>query len=210
VRSRCEGIVSKLVTYLLEVLTRLGNNSDCVICFKESRKVSVINALSSSVAILGGIWTYLTILLSSSSFPLQAWVIFISWACYFAVGAGKLGLQRTLASNIAGIMIASTGLFLVGRVGGGAIVAAIIIGLASGSVVQFSRVPILSQIPAIVLGFASVVGTVAATGFPLTSASISNPILIAITSAISGAATGYISEIFASVLAGRKRKRISG
>lgn len=172
--------------------------------------MSVINALSASVAILGGIWTYVGILLSSGPFPLQVWVIFVAWACYFAVGAGNLGFKRTVASNITGILIASTGLFLVGRVGGGALVAAIIIGLASGSVVQFSRVPILSQIPAIVFGFASVVGTIAATGFPLTNASISNPILIAITSAISGAATGYISEIFAKVLAGRNKKRVPG
>lgn len=172
--------------------------------------MSVINALSASVAILGGLWTYVTILLSSSPFPLQAWVIFISWACYFAVGAGKLGLKRTAASNVTGILIASTGLFLVGRIGGGAIVAAIIIGLASGAVVQFSRVPLLSQIPAIVFGFASVVGTVAATGFPLTNASISNPILIAIASALCGAATGYISEMFANTLEGRNRERTRG
>lgn len=172
--------------------------------------MSVINALSASVAILGGIWTYVTILLSSGSFPLQAWVIFISWACYFAVGAGKLGFKRTVASNITGILIASTGLFLVGRVGGGAIVAAIIIGLASGSVVQFSRIPILSQIPAIVFGFASVVGTIAATGFPLTNSGISNPVLIAIASAICGAATGYVSEMFANLLERKSKEKTLG
>lgn len=170
--------------------------------------MSGLNALSMSVAILGGIWTYIAIVLSSSSFPLQAWVIFISWACYFAIGAGKLGFQRTVASNITGILIASTGLFLVGRIGSNALMAAVIIGLASGSVVQFSRVPILSQIPAIVFGFASVVGTIGATGFPLLNPSISNPILVAIASAICGAATGYVSEKLAGRLASKHKRHV--
>ena len=67
--------------------------------------------------------------------------------------------------------------------------------------VQASRLPWLSATPAIVFGFAMTVGTIAATGNGILTPGVSNPALIAATTALVGAAFGIASEWGASVIA---------
>jgi Protein of unknown function (DUF1097) len=50
--------------------------------------------------VLASLWTYLSV--AAPVLNLVAWVGFTGWACHFAAGGGATGLQKALASNVAG------------------------------------------------------------------------------------------------------------
>lgn len=158
-----------------------------------------LEALSISIGILGGIATYLT----ATIIPVPVWAAFIAWACFFILGGGGHGLVRTIASNLTGILIGSLTLAFISVLGDGPVVAAICVGVGSAAMVQASRVPLLSAIPAIVWGFASTVATTKWTEIPITSASMSNPALLAMGAMILGAGFGYISEVWGDYLSAK-------
>lgn len=154
------------------------------------------NALAVSIGILGGIDTYLL----ATIVPLPVWVTFISWACFFILGGGNDGFVRTVASNAAGIVIASLSLIAITLSTGAPVIAGISVGIGSAAMVQSSRLPKLSAIPAIVWGFASTVAVTQVTGDPITLASVSNPALVTFAAMVLGAVFGYLSEAFGEVL----------
>lgn len=153
-------------------------------------------ALSVSIGVLGGVATLLT----ATVLAVPVWVIFIAWASFFIVGGGTAGLVRSIASNLTGIVIASLTLLVISLLDGGPVVAAIAVGVGSAAMVQASKVPLLSKIPAIVWGFASTVGTVAATGYEITAAPPSNPALIAATAMVLGGLFGIASELWGAAM----------
>jgi hypothetical protein len=153
-------------------------------------RFSSIDALSISIGVLGGVATLMT----ATVLTVPVWVVFIAWASFFILGAGTDGMVRSIASNLTGIAIASLTLLVIEALGGGVAVAAIAVGVGSAAMVQASKVGLLSKIPAIVWGFASTVGTVAATGRGITTASIENPALVAALSMVLGAVFGAASE----------------
>lgn len=113
-----------------------------------------LDALSISIGVLGGVATLMT----ATVLTIPVWVIFIAWASFFILGGGTGGMVRSIASNLAGIVIASLTLLAIHALGGGAAVAAIAVGVGSAAMVQISKISLLSKIPAIVWGFASTVG----------------------------------------------------
>lgn len=56
--------------------------------------------LALSVAVLAGAWTQV-----SSAVGWVTWVGFLSWAAYFAAGAGHEGLRKTVPANLAGAVV---------------------------------------------------------------------------------------------------------
>lgn len=158
-----------------------------------------LDALSISIGVLGGAATLMT----ATVLPIPVWVIFIAWASFFILGGGTGGMVRSIASNLAGIVIASLTLLVIHALGGGAAVAAITVGVGSAAMVQASKISLLSKIPAIVWGFASTVGTVAATGHDITTASITNPALVAALSMVLGAVFGIASEYWGAAMTAR-------
>ena len=66
--------------------------------------------------------------------------------------------------------------------------------------VQASWVPLLSTTPAVVVGFASTVPTVAGTGNDITVTTFSYPGLVAAMACLLGASFGLLSEYVAKVL----------
>ena len=66
--------------------------------------------------------------------------------------------------------------------------------------ILMTRFKITSFPPAIVFGFASTVGTVAATGHSMTVISPHHPTLIAAVSMLVGASFGYVSEVLTEFL----------
>ncbi|MGP4085529.1 DUF1097 domain-containing protein [Streptomyces sp. KR55] len=158
-----------------------------------------LDALSISIGVLAGVATLIT----ATVLTLPVWVVFIAWASFFILGAGTDGLLRSVASNLTGIVIASLTLLVIHALGGGTVVTAIAVGVGSAAMVQVSRIGLLSRIPAIVWGFASTVGTVAATGHGITAASIDNPALVAALSMVLGAVFGIASEYWGTAMARR-------
>jgi hypothetical protein len=66
--------------------------------------------------------------------------------------------------------------------------------------VQASKVPLLSAIPAIVWGFASTVGTTIATGKSITTLGLENPGLVAAAAMVLGGCFGLLSELWGEAL----------
>lgn len=151
-----------------------------------------LEAYSISIGILGAIDTYLT----ATILPVPVWVTFIAWASFFIVGGKLAGLKRSLASNLSGILIASATLIAISIMGGSPVIAAICVGIGSAAMVQASKIPLLSILPAIVWGFASTVSTTVATGVPMTTVDWNNPGLVAAAGVIVGGLFGYVSELW--------------
>jgi hypothetical protein len=154
------------------------------------------DALSISIGVLGGVATLMT----ATVLTVPVWVIFIAWASFFILGGGSDGMVKSVASNLTGIAIASLTLLVVHALGGGTVVAAVAVGVGSAAMVQASKISLLSKIPAIVWGFASTVGTVAATGHDITTASVDNPALVAALSMVLGAVFGIASEYWGTLM----------
>lgn len=156
-----------------------------------------IEALTISIGVLGAVDTWFTAVV----IPLPVWVTFIAWASFVIVGGGTQGWIRSVASNLTGIAIASITLLLIGVLPDSPVLAAILVGLGSAAMVQASKIGLLAIIPAIVWGFASLVGTTFATGTPITTpVLIGHPTLVAAAAMIVGATFGLLAEIWANAM----------
>jgi hypothetical protein len=155
-----------------------------------------LDAYSVSIGVLGAIDAYLT----ATVILVPVWVTFIAWASFFILGGGKAGLVQSIVSNLTGILIASLTLLAIALIGDNALVAAICVGLGSAAMVQVSKIPILTAIPAIVWGFASTVGTSVATEMPITTAGLNNPGIVAAAAMILGGLFGYLSELWGNAM----------
>ena len=153
-------------------------------------------SLTVSIGLLGGIDTYLT----ATLLPIPVWVTFIAWASFFACGGGSAGFIKSVLSNWTGIAIASLALLGIGAFGGSPLAAAFCVGTGSACMILMTRFKVTSFPPAIVFGFASTVGTVAATGHSMTVISPHHPTLIAAVSMLVGASFGYVSEVLTEFL----------
>lgn len=158
-----------------------------------------LDAYSISIGILGAVDTYLT----ATLIKVPVWVTFIAWASFFILGGRRSGLIRSIASNLTGIVIASLTLFTISALGENPLIAAICVGIGSAAMVQASKVPLLTAIPAIVWGFASTVGTTIATGKPITTAGLENPAIVAAVAMILGGLFGYLSELWGDAMTER-------
>jgi hypothetical protein len=157
------------------------------------------DALSVSIGVLGGLATLLT----ATLIKVPVWVVFIAWASFFVLGGGTTGFIRSVAANLTGIAIASITLIVIAVLGGATLVAAVAVGLGSAAMVQASKIDLISVTPAIVFGFASTVGTVAATGLAVDELAFNHPTLQAALAMVMGAGFGYASELLGEALTAR-------
>lgn len=147
-------------------------------------------AYTVSIGLLAVLDTYLT----ATVLPVPVWVTFIAWASFFIIGGGNAGFVRSIASNLTGLLISSLVLLGIATVSQAPFFIAIVVGIGSAAMVQASKIPLLSILPAIVWGFASTVGTTAVGGKPMTTLDLTNPALITAVALITGASFGYVSE----------------
>lgn len=158
-------------------------------------------AYTVSIGLLAIVDTFLT----ATVLPIPVWVTFIAWASFFIVGGGKNGLGQSIASNLTGVLISSLTLLAISFSSATPIVIAILVGIGSAAMVQASKIKLLNILPAIVWGFASTVGTTAATGQAITTIGLGNPALVAATALIVGGLFGYASEIIGDMLYAKRR-----
>ncbi len=162
--------------------------------------MSTLVAAMISLGVLGAIDTYIT----ATILPIPVWVTFIAWASFFACGGGPAGFVKSILSNWTGILIATVSLLAIHYLPGDPIFAAICVGLGTSAMIGVGVIPLLSFPPAIVFGFASFVGTTAATGTTVVTGGMAHPTLVAALAMLVGAAFGFVSEIGTQLLAGRK------
>lgn len=149
-----------------------------------------------SLGVLGAIDTYIT----ATIFPVPVWVTFIAWASFYACGGGQAGLVKSILSNWTGILIASVCLLVIHIAPDQPIWAAIIVGAGTSAMVFAQVREILNFTPAIVFGFASLVGTTAATDTTIVTSGLTHPTLVAMAAMLLGAAFGYASELGTALL----------
>lgn len=162
-------------------------------------------AYTVSIGLLAVLDTYLT----ATVWPVPVWVTFIAWASFFIVGGGSAGFVRSVASNLTGLVISSLVLLGIAAVSEAPFFIAILVGVGSAAMVQASKVPLLSILPAIVWGFASTVGTTAVGGKPMTTPGLENPALIAAAALITGAVFGYVSERLGEALTSKPSPQVA-
>ncbi|WP_099021518.1 DUF1097 domain-containing protein [Mycolicibacterium palauense] len=154
------------------------------------------SALTLSIGVLGGV----AVAFTATVITVPIWVVFLAWASFFFVGGGPAGWVRSVLSNLVGVVIASASLYAAYLLGGGLTATSIAVGVGSALMVQASWVGMLSTTPAVVVGFASTVSTVAGTGQLVTVTSISHPGLVAACACVLGATFGILSEYLATVM----------
>jgi hypothetical protein len=167
--------------------------------------MDLITALAVSISVLGAIATYLC--LSPIGMGLQIWAVFIAWATFYHLGGKEAGFSKTLVHTIFGAIMAWIALLLVTRIPlgdslGVPLWAAICVLITVFILVYAAKSPMLSDIPAAVLGYAAVVALALAGGklANLTMVTLDNPFENVVISLIVGAIFGYISEKVAGAL----------
>ena len=153
-----------------------------------------------SLGVLGAIDTYVT----ATIFPVPVWVTFIAWASFFACGGGQQGLMKSVVSNWAGIIIASVTLLVIQYGPAHPVFVAVLVGLGTSAMVLVSTISMLSFTPAVVFGFASMVGTTAATNTTVVTSGMHHPTLVAMAAMLLGGVFGLLSEICTNLLAAKK------
>jgi len=153
-------------------------------------------ALTLSIGVLGGV----AVAFTADVVTVPVWVVFLAWASFFFVGGGVAGWVKSVTSNLVGVVIATASLYAACLMGGSMLVTAIAVGVGSALMVQVSWVPLLATTPAVVVGFASTVSTVAGRGHAVTVTTISHPGLVAAVACVVGAFFGLLSESLATVM----------
>jgi hypothetical protein len=165
--------------------------------------MSKLTALAVSIAVLGGVWAFLS--LNPLAGAALVWVGFIAWGCYFHTGGDTAALQKTIAGMVYGAVIAGVALYLVssGMLSSlGALAAPVIIAVTVFLLVIVAGVNLLSVVPANVYGYAATAGYALSTNTAgnATMMDLSNPVLLVVVSTVLGAVFGMASGKLAGVL----------
>lgn len=150
--------------------------------------MDMLLALALSIGVLIAGWTYVA--LGPAALPV--WAGIVAWGTFFAAGGKVAGLQKTLASNLSGVLWAFVALTLSARLGGGLPVLSALVGVVAAAMVLQSKLPPLAFIPGAFLGAATTVSVVVGAAGTYVNT------IIAL---IAGAVLGFLSEFLAGKLA---------
>ena len=168
--------------------------------------MSKLTALALSIAVLGGIWSFLALGPLGGAAPIAlVWVGFIAWGCYFHTGGDDAALQKTIAGMSYGAVVAGVALTLVssGALASlGTLAAPVIIAVTVFFLVIVASVNLLSVVPANVYGYAATAGLALTAGSAAnaTVMNLTNPVLLVIVSVVIGALFGMVSGKVAGML----------
>ena len=116
--------------------------------------MDMLLALGLSIGVLIAGWTYVA--LGPAALPV--WAGIVAWGTFFAAGGKVAGLQKTLASNLSGVLWAFVALTLSARLGGGLPVLSALVGVIAFAMVLQSKLPPLAFIPGAFLGATRIFG----------------------------------------------------
>ncbi|MDZ4864662.1 MAG: DUF1097 domain-containing protein [Gemmatimonadota bacterium] len=150
--------------------------------------MDMLLALGLSIGVLIAGWTYVA--LGPAALPV--WAGIVAWGTFFAAGGKTAGLQKTIASNLSGVLWAFVALTLSARLGGGLPVLSALVGAIAFAMVLQSKLPPLAFIPGAFLGAATTVSVVVGA---------SGTYLNTIIALVAGAVLGFLSEMIAGKMA---------
>ena len=160
-----------------------------------------LTALSLSIAVLGGVATFLA--LGVVSGYVLIWGIFIGWGAFFALGATPEALKNAIVCGIFGVIMAWLSAIVIISIPlaeqlGLPLWAGIVVAVAIFILCIAANIPALSAIPGTVFGFASTFGYLLQTPKMLTQdilfgPAFTNPLIIMSISLAVRAVFGSIS-----------------
>ena len=150
--------------------------------------MDMLLALGLSIGILIAGWTYAAL----GPLALPVWAGIVAWGTFFAAGGKVAGLQKTLASNLSGVLWAFVALTVSAKAGGGLPVLSALVGVVAFAMVIQAKAPLLAFIPGAFLGAATTVSVVVGA-----SGTYMNTVI----ALIAGAVLGFVSEAIAGKLA---------
>lgn len=119
-------------------------------------------ALGISIGVLAGLFTWFAgtvTAIGGWQTPFVVWVGFAAWACFYAAGGRRAGLEKTLASNVAGAVWGWLIVWAVGHTSSSALVLGAFVAVAAFAMcVQAAWAP-LGFIPGAFVGAAAFFGT---------------------------------------------------
>jgi hypothetical protein len=151
--------------------------------------MDMLMALALSIGVLIAIWTYVAVGMVAQ---LSVWAAIVAWGCFFAAGGKMQGFQKTVASNLSGLIYVFIALHVLPMMGGSTAALAILVGVIAFLMVVQSRVALLSFIPGAFIGAAVTVGS---------KHDSTNDYVMLGLSLILGAVLGYVSEAVAGMVA---------
>lgn len=155
--------------------------------------------IASTVSI--GLLAGLSCLLTGFVVSVPIWALFIAWAAFFAAGGGLAGARRSLAMNVIGVASAAATMLAIGSLGGSTWAVAGCVVAGAGVLVLITNDGLLSFTPAGFFGFASLVGTIEATGSAITDpVTFTHPVVLVLAAILLGTAFGIASERLGTVL----------
>ena len=163
--------------------------------------MDIITALAVSIGLLGAVATWLFLTVGT----LQIWIGFIGWASFYHCGGGTAGLQKSVAANLWGVVMAFVALLAITQINPGlpgVIWPSIVVGVTAAILVLGAKLEALSVIPATVYGYASTAGYGLMSGASLTEPTLANPLVCVSLSLVIGGLFGIVSEKFAGMLKG--------
>ena len=145
-----------------------------------------------SIGLLAG----LACLVTGFFIPVPVWVLFIAWASFFAAGGGFDGAGRSLIMNALGVASATAVMLTISALGHTPwVVAGCVVFGAGILVVVTVKDSLLAFTPAGFFGFATLVGTIEATGTSITApVNLSHPVVLTLGAIVLGTVFGLASE----------------
>jgi hypothetical protein len=157
-------------------------------------------ALGISIGVLIAAWVYVSV--GMPELGLIVWAGIVAWATFYATGGGSNGLQKAIASNLAGNFWAAVALYVAAMVAPGNVVAlSIIFGIVAFIFCVQAKIPLLAFIPGAFLGAATWVGVDVA-GASADNGAFNTTDLMISASMVVGAILGYVSEAVGKKLSG--------
>ena len=103
--------------------------------------MNTLTARALTVGVLIALWAWVA---SVARLHVSLWAGVIALGCLFAAGGGAPGLPRTIVATLSGVLWVLVADAVRAAIGGGSVVAAVILGATAFAIVLQSRLPLLS------------------------------------------------------------------
>ncbi|PKO24223.1 MAG: DUF1097 domain-containing protein, partial [Betaproteobacteria bacterium HGW-Betaproteobacteria-8] len=91
--------------------------------------MDLVVALGISIGVLIAAWVYVAV--SMPELGLIVWAGIVAWATFYAAGGGMDGLQKAIASNLAGNFWAAVALYVTAMMGGDVLTLSLAFGVVA-------------------------------------------------------------------------------
>ena len=168
--------------------------------------MNAIVATAVSVGVLGGIATWLFLSVGS----ILIWAAFAAWACYFHSGGDQAALKSTIICNILGVVAAWVAALVILAIPLAEVLtlpvwAGIVVIITVAIYILLAQVEVFASVPGTTYGYACTFAYLLQTPDKLnldtlTSATMSNALIVVIISMVIGAIFAFVSGKWAAAM----------